>query len=353
MYKRLIIATVLISVALLDAVAKDNTVRKFKGDTFKIVQFTDIHWVDEKKNVNDSTLDFMDKVIRSEKPDLAVLTGDIVTWNYVPEAITAWKRIMRFFSDRKLHYVVTFGNHDPENDTLSTKSIMKLLGKSHYNLTFNDDCLSGQGTCYLQIKDNDGKRNIWNLYFFDTHDYNHSENVAGAYGWIDFDQIAWYRKLSDRLNNGHPERVPAMAFFHIPLPEYVPPDSSKVYGSIKDIERGAPELNSGLFHSFVEKGDVLGTFCGHDHNDDYIYVYDGICMCYGRKTGFNMVYEELLKRGARIIVLHKDKPSFDTYIIDQEGRCLDFSFDRNNPDNKTDSCSQVTFLQIVVRSVRG
>lgn len=84
MYKRLIIATVLISVALLDAVAKDNTVRKFKGDTFKIVQFTDIHWVDEKKNVNDSTLDFMDKVIRSEKPDLAVLTGDIVTWNYVP-----------------------------------------------------------------------------------------------------------------------------------------------------------------------------------------------------------------------------------------------------------------------------
>lgn len=37
MYKRLIIATVLISVALLDAVAKDNTVRKFKGDTFKIV----------------------------------------------------------------------------------------------------------------------------------------------------------------------------------------------------------------------------------------------------------------------------------------------------------------------------
>lgn len=327
MHKRSAIATFLLCVLTAVSLnARTRTPLKVKGESFKIVQFTDIHWEDHKKAVNDSTLEFMDKVIRSEKPDLAVLTGDIVTWNYAPQALSAWKRIEKFFSDRKLKFVVTFGNHDPENDTLTTKTIMEHLQKCPYNLTFNDDeSLPGQGNCYLRIMDKTGKSPIWNLYFFDSHDYNHNEKISGAYGWIEFDQIAWYRRLSDKLNEGREERTPALAFFHIPLPEYVPSDSSKVVGSVKDVERGAPELNSGLFHSFVEKGDVIGTFCGHDHNDDYSYVYDGICLCYGRKTGFNMVYDELLKRGARIISLHPGEPAFDTYIVDQGGRWQDFS----------------------------
>lgn len=331
MHKRLIALTLIIILvsASFNASAKTKDKLRFKGESFKIVQITDIHWEEHKKAANDSTLEFIDKVIRSERPDLAVLTGDIVTWNHVPEALSAWERLATFFSDRKLRFVVTFGNHDPENDTLSTKAIMTLLQRNPYNLTFNeDDSLSGQGNCHLQIKDKSGKKDFWNLYFFDSHDYNKTERVSGAYGWIGFDQIYWYRRLSDRLNDGQTVRTPALAFFHIPLPEYVPSDSSKVFGSIKDVERGAPELNSGLFHSFVEKGDIIGTFCGHDHNDDYAYVHDGICLCYGRKTGFNKAYEEVLKRGVRIISLYPGEASFDTWIIDQDGRCQNFSFSR-------------------------
>lgn len=328
MNKRILISVILIILSL-GMQAKTKTVKKFHDGSFKIVQFTDLHWVSSNRAVNDSTLALMDRVIRSEKPDLAVLTGDIVTWNYVPDAIASWKEIMAFFDERELDYVVTFGNHDPENDTLTKDEIMKLLKTSRHNLTFDDgNSLSGNGNCYLQVMDEKGKSPLWNLYFLDTHDYNKTEGVSGVYAWVKFDQIAWYRNLSDRLNRKRSERLPALAFFHIPLPEYVPSDSTKVHGSIKDTERGAPELNSGLFHSFVEKGDVLGTFCGHDHNDDYAYVYDGVCLCYGRKTGFNMVYDELLPRGARVIVLHPDSPAFDTYILDTRGRCLDFSFSR-------------------------
>jgi hypothetical protein len=319
----------LVLVALLAAAAVEakSPVKKFSGDGFKIVQFTDLHWVSKKREINDSTLALMDKVIRDEKPDLAVLTGDIVTWNSVPDAVAAWKEIMAFMDERNLDFVVGFGNHDPENGTLTKKEIMDLLKESPHNLTFNDDkSLPGQGNCYLQVKDQAGRKALWNLYFFDSHDYNRDKKISGHYGWIEFDQVAWYRRLSDRLNKGKETKTPALAFFHIPLPEYVPADSASVYGSIKDFGRGAPELNSGLFHSFVEKNDVFGTFCGHDHNDDYALVYDGICMCYGRKTGFNPAYKEVLPRGARIIVLHPDKPTFDTYIIDQEGHCLDYSF---------------------------
>lgn len=30
-----------------------------------------------------------------------------------------------------------------------------------------------------------------------------------------------------------------------------------------------PQLNSGLFNAMLECGDVMGVFCGHDHNNDY------------------------------------------------------------------------------------
>ena len=53
---------------------------KFRDGKFKIVQFTDLHWVesDSYKQKNDSTYNLMREIIRSERPDLVILTGDVV-----------------------------------------------------------------------------------------------------------------------------------------------------------------------------------------------------------------------------------------------------------------------------------
>src|SRR4029453_3917950 len=47
----------------------------------------------------------------------------------------------------------------------------------------------------------------------------------GAYAWIARDQIAWYAAASRALADayagaGRSGRLPALAFFHIPIPEY-------------------------------------------------------------------------------------------------------------------------------------
>ena len=47
-----------------------------------------------------------------------------------------------------------------------------------------------------------------------------SSDVKG-YAWFTFDQVNWYRSQSaayTERNGGKP--LPALAFFHIPLPEY-------------------------------------------------------------------------------------------------------------------------------------
>jgi len=52
---------------------------EFRRDhTFKIAQFTDLHW-DNCSPTRMKTIEIIQQVLLDEKPDLAILTGDIVT----------------------------------------------------------------------------------------------------------------------------------------------------------------------------------------------------------------------------------------------------------------------------------
>lgn len=44
----------------------------------------------------------------------------------------------------------------------------------------------------------------------------------------------------------------------------------------------APLLNTGMFAAMKEAGDVMGTFVGHDHDNDYSVMWHGILLAYGR-----------------------------------------------------------------------
>ncbi|MDY6377275.1 MAG: DUF4434 domain-containing protein, partial [Bacteroidales bacterium] len=117
------------------------------------------------------------------------------------------------------------------------------------------------------------------------------------------------------------------AFFHIPLPEYGDTLLVKKIVGNKHESVCSPKLNSGLFSAFLEQGDVIGVFVGHDHNNDYLADIDSkIVLAYGRKTGYPPAYEEVLSRGARIVILREDKPSFETYIVDSSGTSLRYEF---------------------------
>lgn len=60
-------------------------------------------------------------------------------------------------------------------------------------------------------------------------------------------------------------------------------------------------VNSGLFSAMLAQGDVMATFCGHDHINDFWGEMYGIRLHYGRATGFNTYGKEGFLRGACVI----------------------------------------------------
>ena len=74
----------------------------------------------------------------------------------------------------------------------------------------------GSGTHNLPIYASKGNDIKFNLWLFDSNDYDR-EN--GGYDYVHQDQIDWYVKTSEELEKkaGHP--VPSIAFQHIIVPE--------------------------------------------------------------------------------------------------------------------------------------
>ena len=123
----------------------------------------------------------------------------------------------------------------------------------------------------------------------------------------------WEVELIRRMAYGE---LPALAFFHIAIPEYkdaLMEDKNRMFGCKAEMVC-CPTTNSGFFTSVKECGDVMGMFVGHDHNNDYAVAYKEVLLAYGRYTGGNTVYNDLASNGARVIVLREGERKFDTYI---------------------------------------
>lgn len=288
---------------------------RFKDGKFKMVQFTDIHW-DPKSAGCEATEHTIKSVLEIEKPDLAILTGDIVTSD---PALEGWKSIIRIFEEEKMRFDVTMGNHDAEY--LDKQTIYDLLVKSPYFVgSHGPKEIKGCGNHVLPIygsKQSDKVASL--LYCIDSNDYPETEDL-GHYDWIHFNQIEWYRDQSKNFTAGNGgEPLPALAFFHIALPEYRHLIGKKTtWGRCDEGDACAADVNSGMFASFVDCKDVMGVFVGHDHDNDFLGQEKNIVLAYGRVTGKD-AYGEFI-RGGRVVELYEGKRQFDTWITTPEGK---------------------------------
>jgi hypothetical protein len=277
---------------------------------FKIVQFTDIHFQYNSFR-SDSALILMKRVIEREDPDLVLLTGDIVCSK---NTRMAWISLSKILIDAKVPWAVTLGNHDIEYE-MTGAQIMKTISDLPYNLTINGpEGISGNGNYIINILSSESSKIAALLYCFDSHGGIDKKNELGSYDWIKSDQIEWYRKQSKKFtkgNGGTP--LPALAFFHIPLPEYKEFTGERSITGIRKEIVCCPDINTGLFASMLELKDVMGIFVGHDHNNNYIGSLHNICLAYGNATG-RQCYGEI-GRGARIIELYEGKRKFSSWIM--------------------------------------
>lgn len=285
---------------------------------FKIVQFTDVHFKYGNPK-SDIAIRRINEVLDKEQPDLVIFTGDVI---YSEPADSGMTAVLACVSGRKIPFAVTFGNHDDEQG-MSRPQLYDLIRTFPYNI--QPDRGEAESPDYvLEVKSRDGDRTAALLYCLDSHSYSTIEGIRG-YGWLSFEQIEWYRRTSRAYTSeNHGSPLPALAFFHIPLPEYnaaAADENAVMYGTRME-KACAPELNSGMFAAMKESGDIMGIFTGHDHDNDYTVLWKGILLGYGRYTGGDTVYNHL-PNGARVIVLKEGCRTFTTWTVLAGGETKD------------------------------
>ena len=296
---------------------------RFAADgTFRIVQFTDTHLdprTPERQAEAEKTFARIDRIIRTERPDLLVFTGDVVTGS---PAAGMWQRLLDTLSRRGVPYCIVLGNHDAEQD-LPRREIARLVTSAAGSLN-TLDATGELADVELPVVDSAARKPAAVLYCLDSHDYSTLPGIEG-YGWFEQEQIAWLRgRCAARTSENGGTPLPALAFFHIALPEYVAawrnPDNSRIGRAAEEECPGV--LNPGMFAAMAESRSVMGTFVGHDHDIDYLVAEQGIALGYGRFSGDNTTYNNL-RPGARVIVLSEGVRGFETWIREDDGRIVD------------------------------
>lgn len=287
----------------------------FKNGEFKIIQFTDTH-IDYENGPNDPVFDLIREIVTAEKPDLVMLSGDIV----VKEGpLEIYQRLETLFASLGVKWAVVLGNHDEEYGS-SGVEIVEMLRKFPNCLTTRKAGIKGASNFVLPVL-GENKKTRAVIYGLDSNSSSKIEDRVGGYDWFGFDQIAWYQKTSTgfaRENGGKP--LPSLAFFHIPLVEYNDAwdKNPETRVGVKNERVCSADVNSGMFTAMVECNDVMGTFTGHDHVNDYIGVVNNIALAYGRCSGGENAYGDL-PDGGRVIVLREGRRAFDTWIHEKGG----------------------------------
>ena len=308
----------------------DNVLRFDDNGKFKILHVADTHL---KYGMRvEETLWLIGVACDREKPNLVVLTGDnLYNYDDANETKKLIGELMTVFESRNIPVAVTFGNHDSERGTMTRDELLDSYNAYSCSLSNDVKELSGTGTYNLPILSKSGDKVAFNLWVFDSGDYDEEER----YSQVQKDQIDWYKETSEQLKaeNGG-EKVNSLVFQHIIVPEIydalVKKDDAVAY-SFRHIynkgeyyhlneentnsgvlcEKPCPGYyNYGQFDALVEQGDVLAMFVGHDHSNSFSVKHKGIDIVNTLSARYNWPFGST-RFGYRVIMV--DESDTTTY----------------------------------------
>lgn len=324
---------------------KDGYYTFVTDNDFKVVQLTDVHigagYLSTKKDA--MAINAVEAMIRTEKPDLVVITGDIGypvpfqagTFNNKNAA----KIFASLMEQMGVYWAPAFGNHDTEAYSYYTREdIAKVYSdkEAYPHCLFQEgpNDIFGVGNYFVNVKNS--KNEIIRSYIMvDSNAYLDDDKlgILWHYDAIHEDQVKWYEsqiKLLTEENNGIVPK--SFMFYHIPIAEMKTAYDEYKDNDFKNTENAqylfgkdgekdavvyASDLNYGMFDKVLELGSTQGMFFGHDHLNNFSMMYKGIQMTYGYSIDY-LAYSGISKfgtqRGCTIIMANQD----GSYSISQE-----------------------------------
>ena len=271
---------------------------EIRGNKFRILQLTDTHFGNLPEADDDiKTYKLMEKIITDTKPDLIIHTGDIMWSDGVKNADIVFTNVMKFIDQFDIPFALTFGNHDTE-EIVTRKDLREIYDKIiRKGVEKSDVFLTKDRESYTIRLTKNGEL-ISILYMIDSGDFD--KCGFGKYDWVLPEQVEWFRKVSDKYkkNDGIKRNI---IFQHIPLPEYrdVVDDLIDGYCAEEGKTISAPVINTGLYANMLLNGETWGIVTGHDHDNNFDAVKNGVHLCYANSSGYQ-TYGDLAKGGSII-----------------------------------------------------
>ncbi len=315
----------LFSVSVLPTSAQDKKLTFNKNGKFRIMQINDFQ---DRDTTNADSLAFLNKVLDLYKPDLVVLVGDQIHHSFpgitVEKIKTTIRNQLMPLEEREIPFLFTFGNHDRDYQNIMSMEEQAAFYREFSCCYANVDG-ADSGTYNTLIYGKDGKTPALNIYMMDSGHWNGTGWTSG----VTEEQVQWYVETSNSVkkNNGG-KVVPALVFQHIPVKEihsffkivpkgtegavkslfydeyYVLDENADWIGD-RNVMREAPgsehpEKVTGQYQAWLEQGDVMGAYFGHEHINTFVgRTEDGIVLGYNGGFGF-AAYGDPGERYARI-----------------------------------------------------
>lgn len=330
----------------------------------RILQLTDMQPVDPSQQRYDGRLDYfpfntvftkemkyksefyyLDKAIEDTKPDLIIVTGDIIYGEFDDNGSNLIE-FCNYMDSKKIPWAPIFGNHDNEckkgvtwqcEQFINAKySLFKrnvYTGNGNYNIgIFN----KGELIRVVFMMDSNG---VWNgktyCYLDDYPPYNQDERIERGAGFFP-DQREYLYSTSKNIDIVNEKIVKKTLCTHI-APEFV-----NKYAYLKGYQSNGDNHNKELFKlegtslidnkDFGEKGEELGgfdsydlydklkelsfdtMFVGHYHNNNLSIDCDGLRVSYGVKSS---TYDYHNKIGSLLFSISKDTYKIEHFFIEE------------------------------------
>lgn len=302
-------------------------------DEFKILHLTDIHIAGSvfTYQCDRKALDTVYDLINYTRPDLVIITGDIVypmgLFSFSINNETPFMQFTSFMKRIGIPWAFVYGNHDTE--AMATKSADDLKGlfreysyyKNGGNLLFPDvqPGITGRNNQVIKILNQDKTLNQA-LFLIDSNAYVNDD--LGDYDYVHDDQVAWYEDQVRKMSQSNGELISSMIFLHIPLQEYetayklYQKGNSQVayyFGELAEGGVSASKHGSTLFETAVRLNSTKAIIAGHDHYNNICLGYKGIKLTYGLSIDYIAmpgIGKKTKQRGGTLITLHNDQ-TFD------------------------------------------